>query len=372
MASESLSDVLTRIRSDRRILDYDEITTKQKIILQILTLLDWNIFSDEVVPEYSVEGKRVDYSLRLTNRNLVFLEIKKPKENLQEHEKQLLDYAFRQGVEIATLTNGITWWFYLPTKPGDWNSRKFYTIDLLEQEIPACAERLTEFLSKNKVQTGEAVKTAEKIHKSRVRKSSIEQAFPESWNKLISEPDSLLVDLIIESTEKLCGYRPESLDVQTFLRDKQELLLLDTVDDALAHERIGGRKDQTNDLSKHESTDNSSNQTIGLGRRSGLIKIRFNGQTLEAWSIPQLYMVVLRKAVDTGDISRLSIPWGLGSKRYFLFKGQQPKHANGRDFFSPVSYMNYHMEAHVNRSSGIKYIKEFCAEIGYKLEILEM
>ena len=47
---------------------------------------------------------------------------------------QLLDYSFRQGVELAILTNGKTWWFYLPTKKGDWKARKFYTIDIIQQE----------------------------------------------------------------------------------------------------------------------------------------------------------------------------------------------------------------------------------------------
>ncbi len=371
MANESLSEVLTRIRSDRRILDYDEITTKQKIILQILTLLDWNIFSDEVVPEYSVEGKRVDYSLRLTNRNLVFLEIKKPKEDLQEHERQLLDYAFRQGVEIAILTNGITWWFYLPTKPGDWNSRKFYTIDLSEQEIPSCAERLTEFLFIGNVQSGEAVKSAEKIHKSRVRKSTIDQTLPESWNKLISEPDELLVDLLIDSTEKLCGYRPETSDIQSFLKDKQEQLLLDTADDLIVQEQISKRRTSIKNNTPSATSEEFSESVVVAGQKSGLIKVRFKDKVEEVWSIPKLYLMILKRVVDSGDISKLSPPWGFGSKRYFLFKGLKPRHPNGRDFFTPVSYKDFHLEANVNRDSGIRYIKVFCEEIGYKLEILE-
>jgi len=371
MTIDALSEVVTTIRSDRRVFDYDEITTKQKIILQVLSLLGWNIFSDEVAPEYSVEGKRVDYSLRLTNRNLVFVEVKKPREELQNHEKQLLDYAFRQGVEIAVLTNGLTWWFYLPTKPGDWNSRKFYTIHILEQEINSCSERLIEFLSKEKVQSGDAVKAAEKIHKSRVRKNTIDQTLPESWNKLISDPDGLLVDLLIESTEKLCGYRPEPVDVQTFLREKQEQLILDTIDDLIAQEQINGRRSSAPKQPQSETDSHTVFSGMGSGRKSGLIKVRFNGQVVDTWSIPQLYLLVLKQAVDSGDISKLSTPWGLGSKRYFLWKGKNPKHANGRDFFTPLTYKEYHLEAHINRSSGIKYIKEFCDEIGYKLEILE-
>ncbi|NJD22094.1 MAG: hypothetical protein FIA82_05430 [Melioribacter sp.] len=369
MENEILTQVLDKIRLDRRIREYDEIATKQKIILQILNLLGWNIFSDEVIPEYSVENKRVDYSLRISNRNLVFLEVKKPKEDLETHEKQLLDYAFRQGVELAILTNGLTWWFYLPTKSGDWNSRKFYTIDLNEQEVNSCAEKFIEFLLKEKVISGDAIKAAEKIHKSRVRQNTIDQTLPEAWNKLISEPDSLLIDLIIESTEKICGYRPDSPNVNTFLKDRQEQLLLDTVDDILAHEKIIRRKSTVNNIVEAET----GNATISdKGRSTGLMKVQFNDRIFQVYSIPQLYILVLKQAVNSGDVNKLTIPWGLGSKRYFLFKGSNPRHANGREFFSPVTYKDYHMEAHVNRSSGIKYIKEFCDEIGYKLEILEM
>jgi predicted type IV restriction endonuclease len=50
MTIETLSHALESIRNDRRILEYDEITTKQKIILQVLTILGWNIFSYEVMP----------------------------------------------------------------------------------------------------------------------------------------------------------------------------------------------------------------------------------------------------------------------------------------------------------------------------------
>ena len=40
---------------------------------------------------------------------------------------------------------------------------------------------------------------------------------PKAWHKLISDPDDLLVDLLIETTEKLSGFRPEIDDVEKFL-----------------------------------------------------------------------------------------------------------------------------------------------------------
>lgn len=370
MSIESLEQVLEKIKSDRRIKEYDESTTKQKIVLQILSLLNWDIFSDEVTPEFSVESRRVDYALKLTSRNFVFLEVKNPREDLETHENQLLDYAFRQGVEIAILTNGITWWFYLPTKPGEWSSRKFYTIDIFEQETNSCSDRFIEFLEKERVLNGDAVKSAEKIYKSQVKKNSIEQTLPEAWNKIISEQDSLLIDLMIESTEKLCGYRPDNEDVVNFLKKKQEQLILDTEDDLIAQERISTRR--RSQSYKHDNEAQTNFEMSEHWRSTGLIKISFESVNYEVSTIPQLYKIVLKRAVDSGDISKIKVPWGLGTKRYFLCKGADPRHVNGRDFFKPVSYKGYHFEAHVNRNSGIKYIIEFCEEIGYKLKILEM
>jgi predicted type IV restriction endonuclease len=39
----------------------------------------------------------------------------------------------------------------------------------------------------------------------------------DAWVALLSEPDGLLMDLITEETESLCGYRPDAEDVEDFL-----------------------------------------------------------------------------------------------------------------------------------------------------------
>ncbi len=61
----------------------------------MLTLLGWNQFNiDEVTPEYSVSGKRVDYALRHNGSNKVFIEVKKAGEDLEKHQEQVLISAF--------------------------------------------------------------------------------------------------------------------------------------------------------------------------------------------------------------------------------------------------------------------------------------
>ena len=45
----------------------------------------------------------------------------------------------------------------------------------------------------------------------------IKETLPMAWNKIINEPDDSLVELIAETTEKLCGYRPDHTTVEEFL-----------------------------------------------------------------------------------------------------------------------------------------------------------
>jgi hypothetical protein len=204
----------------------DEASVKQGVILPILQLLGWDPFDlHEVEPEYSVGGRRVDYALRVYGSAKVFLEAKKGQEELAGHEEQLLEYAFNQGVPLAGLTNGARWWMYLPTAEGTWDKRKFYTIDIFEQELTEVCSRFFEFLSKQAVASGAAVETARGLHESTQKQRVIREALPKAWHTIISGPDSLLVDLMVETTESMCGYRPDQERVRTFIRQHQNALL---------------------------------------------------------------------------------------------------------------------------------------------------
>lgn len=229
---DQVKSFVDSLKNNPRVPFFDEAATKQAIILPLLHLLEWNTYNiDECTPEYSVENRRVDYSLRISNTNEVFIEVKKTGVDLEKHQEQLLDYSFRQGVELAILTNGTTWWFYLPTKKGNWKSRKFYTIDIIQQESHDIAQKLTDLLSKVNVQTGKTLKYAEEIYKGRVKKKVLEETLPEAWNKLISEPDSLLIDLLAETTEKICGFKPEDNETTRFLKHNESRFLLLPEDD---------------------------------------------------------------------------------------------------------------------------------------------
>jgi hypothetical protein len=77
------------LRNNSRVPNFDEAATKQAIILPLLHLLGWNTYNiDECTPEFSVENRRVDYSLRINNTNEVFIEVKKTGADLERHEHQ--------------------------------------------------------------------------------------------------------------------------------------------------------------------------------------------------------------------------------------------------------------------------------------------
>lgn len=226
---KELEALLTNLKNNPRLASFSEDATKMAVVLPILRRIGWDTENiDEVAPEFRLESRRVDYALRLENKSRVFIEVKKASEDLDDesHQEQLLDYSFRQAVELAVLTNGVTWCLYLPRAGTDWRSRKFYTVDIVEQETPDVALRLVELLSKNNVQSGEALKWAEEIHKGRLKKKAIEDALPEAWNKVVTEPDSLLVDLLAEITERICGYKTELPDVAKFLKRNEGRFLL--------------------------------------------------------------------------------------------------------------------------------------------------
>jgi len=224
---QELIALINVLKNDKRLKHFDEAAIKQGVVLKILSTLGWDTFNvDEVSPEYSVKGKRVDYALRHGEHNKVFIEVKKGGEHLENSQEQLLNYSFQEGVRLAVLTNGISWWFYLPLHEGSWEQRKFYTIEIYDQDVEDIASKFIAFLSRENVISDKAVENAENIYRSKQKQILIKKTLPKAWQKLLTEPDELLVELLAETTEKLCGYRPDNEMVENFLSNFAELTMI--------------------------------------------------------------------------------------------------------------------------------------------------
>jgi hypothetical protein len=222
----SLRSFIDQVKNERdRIQGFDEATTRQHIVQRILHILGWDIF-DELIPEYQIENGRVDFAVQVDAISYVFLEVKRVGASLEDAQEQLLRYAFQEGVNIGILTSGVLWWLYLPLASGSWEQRRFFAIDLLEQESQLVAEHFIRFLDKERVISGDAVRTAEEYRKSRQRQSVLEKTIPLAWNKLITEVDDRLIDLLNDTAETLSGYRAEQEMLAKFVSRHRDQFLI--------------------------------------------------------------------------------------------------------------------------------------------------
>ncbi len=155
--------------------------------------------------------------MRIDGKDRLFIEVKKTGEELEGHEEQLLAYSFKAGIRIAVLTNGFEWWFYLPLNEGSWEQRKFYMIDISQQESQDVVSKFVDFLSRDNVSSEKSIANSEEVYKSRKKESILKETFQKAWDKLISEPDDRLIELMTNKTEELCGYKPEAELVEQFL-----------------------------------------------------------------------------------------------------------------------------------------------------------
>ena len=215
---DKLAAVIEEVRSNKAIPTLGEAAVKQVVILRLLDALGWNHFNpEEVTPEYPVQSGNVDYSLRLQGANKVFLEAKRPSEDLSKHQVQLLNYSFADGVPLAILTNGLDWWFYLPLRVGSWEERRFCNIDLRVGDISPTVNQLTHYLSKVRISSGWAIRSAETHLDIVLGIREVERALPKAWEQLITGPDESLVDLLDKKVEELCGNKASHDLIARFL-----------------------------------------------------------------------------------------------------------------------------------------------------------
>lgn len=250
----AIKTAIDAIRKNKQIFSFDEIRTKQEIILGVLHALGWNVFNtDEVEPEYEVSRRRVDYVLRVNKVNECFIEVKKVSEDLEKHQEQLLDYAFKEGIDLAALTNGVTWWLYLPLKKGSWEQRKFSSIDILYQDIDEASDIMFKILSKSNILSGKSLENAEDIFKSNMKQKKIDEFIPKAWKKIIEKPNKVLIDLIADKTEEMCGFKPDEKTVCAFMNKSHSVI---------------NPLSSSMSLSREEGSANS-NKSIALSNKKG-------------------------------------------------------------------------------------------------------
>lgn len=196
----------------------NEASVSQGIILRLLNSLGWQIFdSSHVSPEYSVGAGRVDYALCHPPGKPIILLESKDVGNASGAERQLFEYAFHQGIPMAILTDGQEWSFFLPGEQGTYHERCVYKLDLLARTTDECCRIFDRYLKHSEVVSGAAIANAKADYGNVSKKRQIDGALPQAWTQLLKEQDEILVELIADKVETLCGFKPEPDAVRVFL-----------------------------------------------------------------------------------------------------------------------------------------------------------
>ncbi|MEJ2723395.1 MAG: restriction endonuclease subunit R [Deltaproteobacteria bacterium] len=218
---QKLLEFIEEIQSDERYSTFDEAATRQGIVLKILSLLEWDPFNiDEIHPEYAVGNGKVDFSLRHKNADKAFILVRKGGKGIQKHQEELIDLAAQKSVKIGALTDGSIWWFLLPLLGETVEEKNFQTLDLTKNKTREIAQGLNDFLSKQSITSGRAIKAAEEIYLTKQREIMLKENLPKAWRKLVSEPEKWLVELVGEMTKKMCGYKPDREIVEKFIANE--------------------------------------------------------------------------------------------------------------------------------------------------------
>lgn len=216
----SLTDCINTAR--QRLLDgslRNEQSVSQSSVLPILAALGWPGSNPKLVfPEYSVNGGRVDFALLTHGRPTVFVEVKQPG-MAGRADRQLFQYAYHEGIQIAVLTDGKTWHIYGPGLRGTYDERKVYLLDLLGLDPEESADRFRRYLGRDVVDSEQAEDNVRNDYKLLREKRIARIEFEPAWASLAASPR--LADLFSTEVKNKCGFQPETADVISFLASLQ-------------------------------------------------------------------------------------------------------------------------------------------------------
>lgn len=199
----------------------NEASVSMSIVRPVLEHLGWDIRdSSYVYPEYPLEGRKVDYGLKIAEGKKeglrCIIEVKAVGK-IVDADRQLFEYAFHAGTPLAVLTDGKLWRFYVPLAAGQYEERLVRTLDLEEHSTEEVAEVLVRYISFDNVRSGQAKRNAESDLYQLINRVDAKKNIPIAWQNLLDGTSDKLVNLLIEETS-LISSAPEKSDVEEFLK----------------------------------------------------------------------------------------------------------------------------------------------------------
>ena len=206
-----LRETIDRIRSLP--VPPNEESTKVQAVLPTLTALGWNQADpNRVQLEFDAGDKnkkrRIDIALIGKPHVVAFIEVKAPGKKLDDHLDQVLEYAFRVGVDICALTDGLQWWFYLPREKGPPESRRFEVLDIKSDPTERVAASFERYLLREELLDHRAERRAKEALRGLRDFEKVRKRTPEVWREMLKVPDSELIELVTRRVHEETGLQP--------------------------------------------------------------------------------------------------------------------------------------------------------------------
>jgi hypothetical protein len=374
------------LKSNKKLATFDEASTKQAVVLRLLSFLDWDIFNvEEVYPDFSTNSSNVSYALRIRNSSKVFIEVKRVHKELDSYQEDFVNLAARDGVNLAILTNGITWWFYLISASGNWEQKWFYSIDLLKQKPEIFVPNLIDMLTKGKIAKGQSLRAAKTLFQKKKQKVAAD-FLPEAWNQVLTQPSKIFVELLSEQTEKLCRYKLDSNTIETFLKKHQDKWLLNNKVSTVAAPPAAAMESEILDLRDElpimpatslSSTDTSlssidilSTATIKLAKSymdKSIKAFGFNGNTYKVQTWVEMLTTLSDYLASTNEKDFEKVLWISNDQKTRFSRYEDQLHIPVK-----VKRTDIYVETKMNPEEVVKTSCQLLAEFGYSKDDLDI
>ena len=202
MGKEKLVQEIERLRSQLpklRRARLKETQTRTIVIQPLLEALGWDVRDLSQVEEEhpTVDGKSVDYALKLEGRPVLLVEAKPLGDDLRDIRAitQVVSYAANEGIQWCVLTNGVKWQVYRSMEKCPAPQKLLFEVslepkDTPDSEISEAAERLW-WLSADEMAKGTLDEEGRRVFTDgKVRKA---------LESILREPPPALVRLVRKS-----------------------------------------------------------------------------------------------------------------------------------------------------------------------------
>ena len=213
---ESIPQAVSGIRDIPSLEGRSKAAIAQAVVLRLLAAAGWDVFDlSQVMPGYITGNRSIDFALmppgqpRGAVSPRVFIDVRTPGEDVgsPRMERQLLALCAREEVSLAALTNGLRWLLFLWSPGGGQMERRFCEIDLRGDPEAAAAD-IKRYLTRDRVSSGQAARSAERALRDSNQEAVGRQAIIQGWRQVVGGLDEGLIELVATAAEQRAGHRP--------------------------------------------------------------------------------------------------------------------------------------------------------------------